>query len=88
MNEQQFREKAQAEGYAEPVLVEWSAGEFNDSHAHDFDAMIYVVEGSLEITCGEVDGHLAPGTYTSLGKGVMHTDGAGGDGVKFLAARR
>jgi len=48
MDEQTFRDTAARDGYAEPVIVEWDADTFNDSHTHDFAARIFVLAGLVD----------------------------------------
>ena len=88
MNEQSFRARVKDEGYGEPVLLEWDAGLLNESHSHDFDATILVIEGEITVTCADRTSTCQTGDSDALAAGTPHTEEVGPEGVKFLVARR
>jgi quercetin dioxygenase-like cupin family protein len=42
-------------------------------HSHPWDELVYVLEGEMSLTCGEVTRIGGPGTLASLPRGVPHT---------------
>lgn len=75
-------------GYGEAARVEWEPGLFNDTHTHDFDALILVVSGAITISRAESDETFGPGETCALARGTPHTELVGDEGVVFLAGRR
>ena len=88
MDEQSYRAKVKEEGYAEPVLIDWEANRFVDTHSHDFDAAIFVLEGEITVACEDRTSTCRIGDNEALAAGTLHTEQIGPQGVKFLAARR
>jgi len=89
MDEQTFRDTAARDGYAEPVIVEWDADTFNDSHTHDFAARIFVLAGEMTVVCEDGDTRTCrTGDSNELAAEVRHSERIGPDGVRFLVARK
>jgi quercetin dioxygenase-like cupin family protein len=88
MTEQEFRDLASRDGFAEPALVEWDAGLINEEHTHDFTARIYVLSGELKVVCAERTSTCRSGDHDALDAGTPHTEYVGTEGVAFLAARK
>ena len=88
MEEQTFREQARQEGYADPVVVEWAGGTFNDTHAHAYAAWILVLSGAMTVTTPERESTCGAGHTERLERGTPHSEQVGPDGVRFLAARK
>jgi len=89
MNEDEFRQRLSADGYAEPRLVEMSPNTFNDTHTHDFSAFLLLLDG--EITVSTDEGRTVtcrPGDTFALPAHTPHTERVGSSGVRFLAGRR
>ncbi|MBT3699880.1 MAG: cupin [Alphaproteobacteria bacterium] len=88
MTEQEFRDKAHQDGYAEPNLVDWEANLVNEEHTHDFSARIFVLSGELKVVCADRTSVCQAGDNDALAAGTPHAEYAGPEGVKFLAARK
>ena len=88
MDEQAYRAKVKDEGYGEPTLLDWEANLFVDTHSHDFDAAIFVLEGEITVTCDDRTSTCKAGDNDGLEAGTPHKEQVGPEGVKFLAARR
>jgi len=88
MTEAEFRRLLADEGYGEPARVAWEANLVNDSHAHDFDARILVIEGRITVDCDGDAVTCGPGDSRALAAGTPHVETIGPQGVTFLAGRR
>jgi quercetin dioxygenase-like cupin family protein len=90
MNQVEFEKKLQAEGYTEMVERRWDASQTSPEHAHEFDAMLLVLEGEMTIACNGKPQTFRAGDTCSVPAGTAHTEkfGSGGIGVRFLAGRR
>jgi quercetin dioxygenase-like cupin family protein len=42
-------------------------------HSHPWDELVYVLEGEMSLTCGEVTRIGGPGTLATLPRGIPHT---------------
>jgi len=88
MTEQEFRDKAHQDGYAEPNLVDWEANLVNEEHTHDFSARIFVLSGELKVVCADRTSVCHAGDNDALEAGTLHTEYVGPEGVNFLATRK
>lgn len=88
MDEKVFRREVEREGYREPVLLEWEAGKFVDTHTHDFDARILVLSGELSVTSDGEERTCGAGDTNSIAANTPHLERVGTQGVSFLVARR
>jgi len=59
-----------------------------DAHAHDFDARLFVLEGSVTLVFGSDRVTYGPGDSCNVPAGTMHEEHTEADGVRFLAGRR
>ena len=59
-----------------------------DAHAHDFDARLFVLEGSVTLVFGSDRVTYRPGDSCNVPAGTMHEEHTEADGVRFLAGRR
>ena len=57
-------------------------------HAHEFDARLFVLDGSLTLVCGADRHTYGPGDSCSVRAGTMHEEHTEADGVRYLAGRR
>jgi mannose-6-phosphate isomerase-like protein (cupin superfamily) len=58
------------------------------AHAHDFDARMLVLEGSITLVCGNDCRHYGPGDSCSIPAGTLHEEHTGADGVRYVSGRR
>ena len=56
------------------------------SHAHEFDARLFVLEGSITLVFGADRGTYRPGASCNVPAG-MHQEHTEADGVRYLAGR-
>src|SRR5215467_12202013 len=87
MNRAEFEAELWREGY------ELQAGTIEpnvhrDAHAHDFDARLLVLEGSVTLVFGSDRCIYRPGDSCNVPAGTMHEEHTEADGVRFLAGRR
>jgi quercetin dioxygenase-like cupin family protein len=57
-------------------------------HAHDFDARLFVVDGSLTLLRGEDRVMFGPGEVCSVPAGTVHAEQTEADGVRLVYGRR
>jgi mannose-6-phosphate isomerase-like protein (cupin superfamily) len=58
------------------------------SHAHEFDARLFVLEGSITLVFGVDRCTYRPGDSCNVPAGTMHEEHTEADGVRYLAGRR
>lgn len=54
------------------TLFAFAKGEGLSTHSAPFDAMVYIVDGSAEITIGETQHHLSTGESIIMPAGIPH----------------
>ena len=59
-----------------------------DAHAHEFDARLFVLEGSITLVIGADRCTYRAGDSCSFPAGTMHEEHTEADGVRYLAGRR
>ncbi len=57
-------------------------------HTHDFDARVFVLEGSITLDYGEERRTYLPGDFYTLLAGITHAEHTEACGVKYVAALR
>lgn len=88
MQESEFRAKLKAGGYADARLVEWEPNTVNDTHTHDFDASVLVLDGEITVVTADDTCTCRAGDTFALDAGILHSEIIGEDGVRFLSGRR
>jgi quercetin dioxygenase-like cupin family protein len=85
-----FERKFQAEGYTELFDRQMEASETGPEHSHEFDALLFVLEGEMTIACDGKPETFGIGDLCSVPAGTPHTEqfGSGTAGVHYLAAWR
>ena len=58
------------------------------SHAHEFDARLLVLDGSITLVFGADRCTYGPGDSCTVPAGTMHEEHTEADGVRYLAGRR
>jgi quercetin dioxygenase-like cupin family protein len=87
MNRSEFEADLRREGY-ELREGEIEPNVHRGSHAHEFDARLFVLEGSITLVLGADRCTYRPGDTCSLSAGTMHEEHTEADGVRYLAGRR
>ena len=59
-----------------------------DAHAHEFDARVLVLDGSITLVFGTERVTYRPGDSCSIPAGTMHEEHTEADGVRYLSGRR
>ena len=79
--------RAEAGGPANLAVVECTLrrGQMPPLHAHDVDEVLYVLEGTLTVHCGDEPVRLEAGDSIVAPREVPHTHRADSDGVRYLS---
>ena len=88
MERQAFIDSLQADGYAEPVLVERAADTGLDDHVHPFEAKALILDGEITIVAGGAARVYRAGDVFHLQPNEPHTEQYGPQGVRYLSGRR
>ena len=88
MNEQEFRQRVEQEGYGEIGEQSLEADRVTDEHTHDFSAAAFVLSGQLSGATSEGTTTCRAGDSFFLEADVPHSEIVGSDGVRFLFARK
>jgi len=88
MNEDQFRQRAHAQGYADLQLKDYVPNRDGPLHTHDFSVMLLVLGGHFSLGFEDGATSYLPGEVCELAANVMHTERAGPEGAKVLLAKR
>jgi quercetin dioxygenase-like cupin family protein len=59
-----------------------------EPHAHDFDARLFVLEGSLTLVRGQDRATYGPGEACVVPAGTQHAEHTEADGVRLVYGRR
>ncbi len=88
MNEAQFRQQLQEQGYSEAQSLEYEPNSVNDMHTHDFSAFVFVLSG--EFTLVTEDGSVThqPGEACTLAAGTLHSEQTGASGAIILVGKK
>jgi mannose-6-phosphate isomerase-like protein (cupin superfamily) len=87
MNRAEFEADLRREGY-ELREGEIKPNEHRGFHAHEFDAQLFVLEGSITLVFGADRCTYGPGDSCNVLAGTMHEEHTEADGVRYLAGRR
>ena len=87
MNRTEFEADLRREGY-ELREGKIDPNVHRDAHAHDFDARLFVLDGSVTLVFGSDRVTYRPGDSCDVPAGTMHEEHTEADGVRFLAGRR
>lgn len=61
-------------------------GLVSPSHQHDDEEQcLYLLAGSLDLTCGGIERTVGPGTFVVFPRGVPHSFVVGAEGARFLS---
>jgi quercetin dioxygenase-like cupin family protein len=87
MNRAEFEADLWREGY-ELREDEIEPNVHRGSHAHEFDARLFVLEGSITLVVGADRSTYRPGDACNVPAGTMHEEHTEAEGVRYLAGRR
>ncbi len=88
MNEDLFRQDAQAHGYSDFHVKDFVPNRDGPLHTHEFSVMLLVLEGQFFLAFGDGKAEYLPGEVCELAANVMHVERAGPTGAKVLLAKR
>ena len=87
MNKAEFEADLLREGY-EVREGEMEPNVHRESHAHGFDARVFVLDGSITLVFGDDRHTYGPGDSCTVPAGTMHEEHTEADGVRYVAGRR
>ena len=87
MDRAEFEADLRREGY-ELREGEIAPNVHRGSHAHEFDARLFVLEGSITLVLGADRCTYGPGDSCNVPAGTMHEEHTEAEGVRYLAGRR
>ena len=87
MNRVEFEADLRREGY-EIREGEIEPNLHRATHAHEFDARLFVLDGSITLVFGDDRCTYGPGDSCNVPAGTMHEEHTEADGVRYLAGRR
>ena len=88
MDRMTFETELREQGYGELVDRHMDANKFNPEHAHEFDARLLVLEGTMTITSEGKQRTYRAGDTFEMTAGCRHAEQCGSEGVRYLAGRR
>ena len=87
MDRAEFEAEVRREGY-ELREGEMAPNLHRDAHAHEFDARLFVLDGSITLVFGADRCTYGPGDSCNVAAGTMHEEHTEAEGVRYLAGRR
>ena len=87
MDRAEFEASLRQEGY-EVREGEIELHRYREPHAHDFDARILVLDGSMTLVFGTERVTYSPGDACNVPAGTMHEEHTEADGARYVAGRR
>ena len=87
MTRAEFEAELLREGY-EVREGEIKPNVHREAHAHEFDARVFVLDGSITLVFGKDQVRYAPGDSCSVPAGTMHEEHTEADGVRYVSGRR
>jgi quercetin dioxygenase-like cupin family protein len=88
MNEEQFRQHAQEQGYGDFQTKDYVPNSDGALHTHEFSVMLLVLDGQFALAFEDGTTDYGPGEVCELPANVMHTERAGPVGAKVVLAKR
>ena len=87
MNRSEFEADLLREGY-EVREGEIKPNVHSEAHTHDFDARVFVLDGSITLVFGADRCVYGPGDSCMVPAGTLHEEHTEADGVRYVAGRR
>ncbi len=88
MNEAQFRQQLQEQGYSEAQAIEYRPNLANDMHTHDFSAFALVLSGAFTLVTEDGSVTHQPGEACKLAAGTIHSEQTGASGATILIGKK
>ena len=88
MTEDEFQTLLRINGYGEPKSQTFAPTIDSDLHTHEFSAMLLVTEGEFTLLYENGSKTFTAGQHCEVPVGTVHTERAGADGAKVLAATK
>ncbi len=88
MNEAQFRQQLQEQGYSEAQAIEYEPNLANDMHTHDFSAFALVLSGAFTLVTEDGSVTHQPGEACKLAAGTIHSEQTGASGATILIGKK
>ena len=88
MDEEEFRKKAQDEGYSEPEMHEVDPSPTKEMHTHDQSVLSLVLGGEFTMIDENGSTIYAPGDWCENPAGTLHTEQIGPNGVIALVSKK
>jgi quercetin dioxygenase-like cupin family protein len=85
--EQALKERLEADGF-ESFVWRDAPGSDYQSHSHDHDESLWVIEGEIVFGAGGADYRLGPGDRLMLPKGTVHTARTARGATYLIGQRR
>lgn len=87
MNREEFEAELRRDGY-DCREAEMPPNEHRPSHAHAFDARLFILSGVFTIGYGDKQVQYKPGDTCSVAAGTIHEEQTGAEGARYVAGRR
>ena len=87
MTRAEFEAELRREGY-EVRDGELKPNVHREAHAHEFDARVFVLDGSITLVFGKDRVTYRSGDSWCIAAGTMHEEHTESDGVRYVAGRR
>ena len=87
MTRAEFEAELRREGY-EIREGEFKPEHHREAHAHDFDARVLVLDGSVTMVFGTDRVTYGPGDSCAVPAGTMHEEHTGEAGARYVSGRR
>ena len=88
MNEAQFRQQLQEQGYSEAQSLEYEPNFVNDMHSHEFSAFVLVLSGDFTLVTSDGSVTHQPGQACKLAAGTLHSEQTGASGATILVGKK
>jgi quercetin dioxygenase-like cupin family protein len=88
MNEAQFKQQLQEQGYGAAEPLEWEADMAKEMHVHDFSASVLVLKGAFTMVTEDGSVTHQPGDTCKLAAGTLHAEQTGADGATILIGKK
>ncbi len=88
MDEAQFRQQLQEQGYGEAQALEVEPNSVKDMHTHDFSAFVLVLSGEFTLVTEDDSVTHQPGETCKLAAGTLHSEQTGASGATILIGKK
>ena len=88
MNETEFSQQLEAEGYGLGTVVSKEPNHSVDMHTHDFSAYLMVQSGIFTLVTESGSTNYPPGDTCKVDAGSLHAEQTGPEGATFLIGKK